>query len=167
MNLKWLVFISIASLIAFMVACGPGEDVENGEAEEEEEEVDPQTHTGGDVGPIQSMNLDEEIDMELAEEGKDIFQGRCESCHRIEDDRVGPAMGGITQRRTPEFIMNMILVPGDMLRQDPLGQKLQAQFATSMPAQNMDEDQARAVLEYFRKIDSEEDFDHEAFDPLL
>jgi hypothetical protein len=46
--------------------------------------------------------------------------------------------------------MNMVLNPQEMLQKDATAQELLAQFMTQMPNQNLTEEEARAVLEYFR-----------------
>lgn len=50
--------------------------------------------------------------------------------------------------------MNMILNPGEMTQKDPQAQELLAQFATQMTFQNVSQDEARKILEFFRKNDS-------------
>ena len=68
----------------------------------------------------------------------------------IQGVTVGPSLGGVTARRTPEYIMNMILNPEGMIQQHPEAKKMLAQFLTPMPNQHLTEDEARAVLEYLR-----------------
>ena len=46
--------------------------------------------------------------------------------------------------------MNMVLNPQEMTRQDPTAKELLGEFMTQMPNQNLTEEEARAVLEYFR-----------------
>jgi hypothetical protein len=71
----------------------------------------------------------------------------------MDEKVVGPALGGVTKRRTPEWIMNMILNPEEMTKQDPTAQALLAEHLTQMTFQNVTEKEARAILEYFRKTD--------------
>jgi cytochrome c len=105
------------------------------------------------IGPITSVELGETINEELVKEGQRIYQASCVICHKAETKFIGPAPKGILQRRTPEWVMNMILNPGRMLKDDPLAKDLFMEFNGSpMSNMNLTEDQARAVLEYFRTL---------------
>src|SRR5687767_9005656 len=42
------------------------------------------------------------------EEGKAIFSSRCASCHNINKDLTGPALAGVSDRRTIEWITSFI-----------------------------------------------------------
>ena len=51
------------------------------------------------------------------------------------------------------WVMNMILAPDKMVKEDPIAKKLLQEFNGSpMANQNLTEDEARAVLEYFRTL---------------
>jgi mono/diheme cytochrome c family protein len=106
------------------------------------------------VGPIESIELSEEIDAELATTGQGIFEQFCSACHKLEERYVGPAILGVTTRRAPEWIMNMILNPEVMIQEDDTAYELFAEYMTPMANQNMSEEQARALLEYFRSLDA-------------
>jgi cytochrome c551/c552 len=102
------------------------------------------------IGPVQNMNLDA-IDATLAAEGEALFTTKCSACHKMDQRYVGPALGDVTERRTPEFVMNMILNPAEMVQKHPEAKAMLAQFMTPMPNQNLTQDEARAVLEYLRQ----------------
>jgi cytochrome c len=105
------------------------------------------------VGPITEVNLAAAIDEELALAGKAYFEESCTICHKPDAVFIGPPPKGILKRRSPEWIMNMILNPNRMLRDDPLAKDLFMEFnGTPMNDQGMTEEQARAILEYFRTI---------------
>jgi mono/diheme cytochrome c family protein len=109
--------------------------------------------TNKGVGPIKSLVLPAEIDQAMAAKGKEIYNKMCTACHRPDKKFIGPPPIGIFKRRTPEWIMNMILDPEDMVAKDPLAKKLLIEFNGSpMANQNLTEDEARAVLEYFRTL---------------
>ncbi len=91
----------------------------------------------------------------MAEKGGEIFNTKCAACHKFDQRYVGPPLGDILERRTPAFIMNMMLNPAAMVEKHPEMKKLLAQFMTPMPNQNLSEDDARAVLEYFRQVAEE------------
>lgn len=42
------------------------------------------------------------------EEGKAIFQSRCAACHNISKTLTGPALAGVDQRRSMEWIVNFV-----------------------------------------------------------
>jgi len=67
---------------------------------------------------------------------------------------VGPALAGVTERRKPEWIMNMIMNPEQMVKEDPVAKELLAEYLAPMANQNITEDQARKIVEYFRQVDS-------------
>lgn len=105
------------------------------------------------VGPINSITLDSEIDQAMATQGEEVFNQMCMACHRVGKKFIGPAPNGILERRTPEWIMNMILNPEVMVKEDALAKDLLIEFNGSpMANQSLTEDQARAILEYFRTL---------------
>jgi cytochrome c oxidase cbb3-type subunit III len=101
------------------------------------------------VGEIQEIIL-EDIDTDLAKMGEEVFVAKCSACHKINKRFVGPALIGITQRRSPEWIMNMILDPEKMVKENKIAQQLLAEYLAPMANQNLTKDEARSVLEYFR-----------------
>lgn len=141
----------------FLSSCGseekptppPSSESEN-PIEETQEEV---TLTGDlaikGVGPIKSLKL-EEVDKYLAESGKDLFKTNCTACHKFSDRHIGPALSGIMDRRSPEWIMNMILNPEIMVQQDSIAKSLFEEYNSPMSNQGLSQDDARAVLEYMR-----------------
>jgi mono/diheme cytochrome c family protein len=109
--------------------------------------------TNKGIGPIKSIALDAEVDQKMATHGADVFKKMCTACHRADKKFIGPPPTGILERRTPEWVMNMILNPDEMVKQDPLAKELLMEFNGSpMANQNLSEEDARAVLEYFRTL---------------
>ena len=86
--------------------------------------------------------------------GKSTYDVKCQSCHKLTDERVvGPGWAGVTKKREPHWIMNMITNVDMMLETDPEAQKLLEQCLVRMPNQNLSKDQAREVLEFMRNND--------------
>ena len=57
------------------------------------------------------------------------------------------------ERRSPEWIMNMILNPEEMMAKDPIALKLLAAYNFApMANQSLTEEEAREILEYFRTL---------------
>ncbi|MDH5602433.1 MAG: cytochrome c [Cyclobacteriaceae bacterium] len=105
------------------------------------------------VGPVTSVTLGE-LNQELADQGKQLYNTMCIACHKIEEKFIGPAPKGILSRRSPEWIMNMILNPDGMIKEDPIAIKLLAEYNNApMANQNLTEDQARSILEFFRTLE--------------
>lgn len=109
--------------------------------------------TNKGVGPISSVTLEPQIDQNMATKGAEVFKNMCTACHRTDKKFIGPPPTGILERRTPEWVMNMILDPEGMVKNDPLAKELLMEFNGSpMANQNLTEEEARSVLEYFRTL---------------
>lgn len=89
-------------------------------------------------------------------DGKAIYELKCQACHKLTSEKlVGPGWQGVTKRRKPEWIINMITNVDMMLEQDPQAQKLLEDCLVRMPNQNLQKDEARKVLEFQRSNDGE------------
>ena len=91
-----------------------------------------------------------DVDPKLAEQGKGVFEVKCTACHKIGERYVGPALDSVLIRRSPTFVMNMILNPNEMVERHPVAQKLLGEYMTLMANQSLTTEEARAVLEYLR-----------------
>lgn len=105
------------------------------------------------VGPVTELKLESKIDTVLADKGKAVFTTKCSACHKMDERYVGPALKGLTQRRSPEWIMNMILNPAQMLEENEAAKELLGEYLVPMTFQNITKDETRAILEYFRLSD--------------
>jgi mono/diheme cytochrome c family protein len=148
-RLKSLVLICTLSALSAVAAC---KSDNNGDS--------PQPSSGGGtadsmgVGPITAkITVDAKVDAAMAAKGKSLFESRCTACHKLDARYVGPALAGVTKRRRPEWIMNMILNPGEMTQKDETAEALLAEYLTQMANQNLTQDEARMVLEFFRRND--------------
>ena len=155
-------------LALFVISCGGKEEKKeekfsyskktvDTEITTNKEEIDPASKrvdlTTKGVGPISALEMPLEIDQSMATHGADVFKKMCTACHRAEKKFIGPSPQGILERRTPEWIMNMILNPEEMVQKDALAKELLIEFNGSpMANQNLSEEDARAVLEYFRTL---------------
>lgn len=93
------------------------------------------------------------LDKQLAEKGSKIFDSKCAVCHKISERYVGPALKGVTTRRTPQWIMSMMLQPEKMTQLDPTARQLLGEYMTQMANQNLTPEEARTVLEYLRSVE--------------
>lgn len=106
------------------------------------------------IGPIQELVLPDTIDDALAAEGEATFVAFCSACHKFGERYVGPDLQGVSERRSPEWIMNMILNTNQMIFEDDTAYDLLAQYMTPMPQLPLTEEQARELLEFFRLQDA-------------
>ena len=149
----------LSALAVFLLAgCGGGSSDESDESTEtpksmlaDETPADPMENKG--IGPVSSITIADEIDTEMASAGLVVYEAMCTACHKPDKNFIGPAPKGIMERRSPEWIMNMILNPEEMIQKDPIAKALLMEFnGAPMANQNLTEEQARQVLEYFRTL---------------
>lgn len=148
--------LSIATLSVLLLAfqaCGGGEE-QSGEANTSQASSSEQGLSEFElehgIGPVSDTIELGEIDQEMVSRGGDIFAMKCEMCHNMEGRMVGPELGNVLERRSLEFVMNMILNPNEMVKEHPVGKELLAEYMTAMPYQNVAEEDARAIVEFLR-----------------
>jgi mono/diheme cytochrome c family protein len=151
--------VAVMTFGALLFACGgqksdsaqntqPPQSMLADEEPLEGEPADPMSLKG--VGPVQHVEL-AGIDPAMVEEGKRLFGSKCSACHKIGEEYIGPDLKGITTRRSPEWIMNMMLNPESMVKEDPIAKELVVKFnGTLMLNQGLTQEEARKILEYFR-----------------
>lgn len=135
------IFALLVFSLIFAISCG-------GSDEAKVDPNDPMSNKG--VGVVKSLPLPSMVNVTMAKEGEAIFQLKCTACHKIDQKYIGPALKGVTERRSPEWIMNMILNPELMIKEDPIAKGLLAQYLSPMANQHLTQDEARKILEYFR-----------------
>lgn len=153
-NTRTILIISFfIFIISFTFACG-GEnstDRPSGQADSPAATLSHFELEHG-IGPVtERIELGDEFDPGLVESGRNIYEMKCEMCHNMEGRMVGPALGDIMEQRSAEFVMNFILNPSGMVREHPVGQKLLREYMTAMPFQNVQKDEARAIVEFLRE----------------
>lgn len=148
------------ALPGFFIACeseqktdtDATENTESTDGAADNSNTDP--NDGKGVGPVKSVDVGAGINASMAEKGKTLFEAKCTACHNFsEDKKVGPGLAGVTERRKPEWIMNMILNPEKMVQEDPIAKELLAEYLAPMANQSLTEEEARQILEYFRQND--------------
>jgi cytochrome c551/c552 len=119
---------------------------------EETAKDQPETH-GTEVKPG-DVELTTPLNQQWVTSGKAIYELKCQACHKLTDERlVGPGWKGVTQKREPHWVMNMITNVDMMLEKDPEAQKLLEQCLVRMPNQNISKDESRQILEFMRSND--------------
>jgi mono/diheme cytochrome c family protein len=158
----------MSALLAIMLsACNNGSPDESSKTDTTATSADPNAERistpGGDpatydpnrgAGKFTQVELGDKLDAAMATGGEKIYDVKCSGCHKLTEERlVGPGWKGVTARHKPEWIMNFITNPSEMIDKDP---KLQAQLEiclVRMPNQSLTDDDARKLLEYMRKND--------------
>ncbi len=85
--------------------------------------------------------------------GQQLFKDKCSACHTMEFKNTGPDISDILAIKKPEWIMNLMLNPDEMLKKDPIAKDLLAKYNNvPMTDQQLTEEDARKILEFFRTI---------------
>lgn len=149
---------SISLVMMLMASCGGSGESQNS-SNPTPSATPSETPAAADpkgIGEAKNIDLGAGVDAALADKGKAIYDMKCAACHQLGDKRlVGPGFQGVTNRRAPEWIVNMITNVEVMLDKDPTAQALLEECLTRMPNQNLSVDEARTVLEFMRKNDEE------------
>lgn len=161
--MKILVKISTLICFSFLIACsGSNKKEDPYQSKEKPDQEQKETTSSNDkddginkgIGPIKSVDIPSTIDEAKVAQGKKVFNKLCTACHKMDKKAVGPALSGVTERRSPEWVMNMIINPQEMIKKDPIAKKLLVEHNMAVMAnQNVSEEDARAIYEYFRKYD--------------
>ena len=113
---KSILFVGLALIIA---SCGESPKKENkgfevtrkkevAKTEASISEVPVDLSNKG-LGPITSYQFSASIDTDLAEQGRSIYAGKCTACHLVDRRMIGPALKGVYDRRSPEWVLNLLL----------------------------------------------------------
>ncbi|HEU5147201.1 MAG TPA: cytochrome c [Chryseosolibacter sp.] len=146
---------SIFIISAVFASCAPDKPAENnGQPGHLDDAVAANVDEGKGIGEVKNVPLTTPLDQDRVKRGKAIYDMKCSACHKLNDQRVvGPGWAGITERRKPEWIMNMITNVDVMLAQDAEAQKLLELCLVRMPNQNVSIGDARDILEFMREND--------------
>ena len=162
MNQKRIVLSLMAVTVAGLVACNSGGDSNSTTGDSAQNN----TSTGNNnaageagspkgIGKYQNVELTHPLDESMVTAGKGVYEVKCASCHKLTDERlVGPGFAKVTDRRTPEWIMNFVTNTDEMIEKDAEAQKMLEECLVRMPNQNLSEQDARSVLEFMRKNDN-------------
>ena len=144
-----LMMIALCAMLITSCSQQKADENANGQPAEEAVKEKPKYYK------IQHVDVGSTIDPVMVKAGTDIFDVKCTACHKLDERYVGPALGKVTQRRPPEYIMNMILDTETMINNDDTVQCLLQTYLLKMPNQSVDEKDARNVLEFLRKAGDE------------
>lgn len=151
MKLKQFFTIAAFGGALLLYSCG-GEapQEETTEAPKSMIEEEPVASEHG-IGKHSEIELPETLDDAMVATGKNAYEVKCVSCHKLSAERlVGPGWKGVTTRRTPGWIMNFLTNVDEMLDKDAEAQAMLEQCMVRMPNQDVGDEEARALLEYMR-----------------
>lgn len=98
--------------------------------------------------------------------GQNIFNQNCIACHSIDQDGIGPSLGGLTSEVSSEWLKNFIKDPKAVIESgDPRAQELFRKYKAVMPSfSNYREDEMVGILAFLhtqkstgKKIESSDD----------
>ena len=150
--------------LLFLISCGSKEDKKKGFEYNRTQKIDKKSNNTSEskvlvdldnkgIGPIKKVDFETTINNDLAEKGKATFNQKCTACHMANRKLIGPAMNGIYERRSPEWVMNMLLNPAEMLKKDPVAIALLKEYNNIMMLnQNLSNEEARSITEYLRTL---------------
>ena len=153
--------IAIITAVAFLAACGGEKSESAGAADPYDNKNAAPASTGNPdydpnrgAGKFTKVDVSQTLDAAKAIEGEKVFGVKCSSCHKLTEEKlVGPGWKGVTGRNTPEWIMNFITNPDEMLNKDPKAQAQLEICLVRMPNQNLSDEDARNLYEFMRRND--------------
>ncbi|MEO6721274.1 MAG: PQQ-dependent sugar dehydrogenase, partial [Ferruginibacter sp.] len=82
--------------------------------------------------------------------GQHFFTDKCNSCHNLNSDGIGPALAGITKKNSVEWIKHFIRDPKKVIDSgDTTAQKVFRRYKTLMPSfESLPEDELDAIIAY-------------------
>lgn len=85
-------------------------------------------------------------------DGAALYQNNCASCHKIDQDLVGPALKGINERRDEAWLIKWIKNSQAVINSgDQYAKDIFAKYNnTQMPAFNLSDDEIKAILAYVK-----------------
>ena len=159
MNRKKILLTILSGAIFFAVACNSNSD-KSKEGTSDSTTSTATTSEGSNpkgIGTHQNVQLTHPLDEKMIATGQNIYNLKCSSCHKLTNEKlVGPGWKGVTDRRTPEWIMNFVTNTEEMLEKDTAAQNLLEVCLVKMPNQNLSETDARSMVEFMRKNDGKQ-----------
>ena len=111
---KLIVLLGIAGLV---FACGNQSENAADAPPPTSMVADEPVDNGKGIGETTNVTLNDPLKADMVAKGQAIYDMKCAACHKLTEMRVvGPGWKGITERRKPEWIMNMALDPELMIK---------------------------------------------------
>jgi hypothetical protein len=148
--------LPVVACATFLISCGSKKEAENAAADAPGPSglIDKSKVVHG--AEIKKVELTNPLNQEWVTKGKAAYEMKCLACHKLDTTRVvGPGWSGVTKKRDPVWIMNMITNVDMMLETDEEARKLLELCLVRMPNQNITQAEAREVIEFMRHNDGE------------
>ena len=162
MNRKHVLAMAFSTCL-LITACNSNSGSSNGSSDSATSSESRSSSTAAEgtnpkgIGPHQNVQLTHPLDANMVAAGQKIYDVKCGSCHKTTDEKlVGPGWKGVTDRRTPEWIMNFVTNTEEMVEKDIAAQNMLEVCLVKMPNQGLSESDARSVLEFMRKNDNKQ-----------
>lgn len=147
---KKFLSVIVVCILLLIVRCST--NTQSDKTNQTAEQKDSAANKG--IGKFKEVKLSHPLDEGMVVKGEGIFNAKCIACHKLTDEKlVGPGWKGVSNKRTPEWIMNFITNTNVMLDSDLVAQQLMVVCVARMPNQNLSDDEARQMLEFIRKND--------------
>jgi copper(I)-binding protein/cytochrome oxidase Cu insertion factor (SCO1/SenC/PrrC family) len=104
--------------------------------------------------PQRSQSYADAPELRKIPRGEQLFRTRCAICHTMDgidpDNALGPDLIGVTDERDPEWLLNWLRAPDQMLaNNDPIATALLAKYNNlAMPNLRLNQQEATDLLEY-------------------
>ncbi|MES2647478.1 MAG: cytochrome c [Bacteroidota bacterium] len=145
----------------FIYACGGGD---NNAADSSQQSKDESSTSSGEANPdydpergtgkFTHVEVPDKLDPAMAAAGEKVYSVKCAACHKLTAEKlVGPGWQDVTKRHKPEWIMNFVTNPDEMIDKDPKAQAMLEICMVRMPNQNISDDEARNLYEFMRSND--------------
>ena len=109
---------------------------------------------GWKAAPVQQADYATAPRLRNISKGEQLFRTRCTSCHTISgkepEDALGPDLIGVTNQRDPEWLLNWLRAPDQMLRdEDPIAMALLEKYnGLPMPNLRLNRKEVDDLLDY-------------------
>ncbi len=156
--MKKTLFYTAIIFAVIAAACGGNSNPKTNDDASAKTETTPSGNPSYDPkrgeGKFTEVQVSPSLDTKMAESGTNVYKLKCESCHKLTDEKlVGPGWKGITERHNAVWIMNFVTNTDAMIDKDPYVQSQLELCLVRMPNQNLTDDEARSVYEFMRKND--------------
>lgn len=155
MKAKHILTLSVVIVTALLYSCGD-DSTDKSSTEETPASMIEEAPVVNDkgYGKFQNVEIAEAINENMVATGLNVYDVKCAACHKLTNEKlVGPGWEGVTERRTPEWVMNFVTNVDEMLEKDPESQAMLEVCMVRMPNQNLSDEEARGVYEFMRKND--------------
>ncbi len=111
-----------------------------------------QVSTDKGIGPFKDVKL-AAVDPVKVKKGMAVFMQKCFICHDLDNKKLAPPLRNITREVPPEFILNMIVNPTEMQKQNPRAQAQMKKYNNlPMLDQQLSQPDALNILDYLRSV---------------